>query len=338
MIETTRKMATVAAMLLTACGIQFASAAPPAKPSLQLEQSIPLPQVKGGFDLMAADVAGRRLFVAGQDNNTLEVLDLAAGKSAKSVGGLHQPKGIVYLPEAHKIYVSNKDNGVVQVFDSESFKPITAVDFKVKANNIRYDSKAKLIYVGYGDGVIGIINTVDDSRGDDIPLAGFPKQFRLESSGDRIFVNVPTPNHIAVIDRKKKKVIATWPVTEAKSNVPMDLDEKHHRLFIACDPGKFVVFDAQSGKSVANMAIHPEADGIQYDAKRQRIYVSCGSGVIEVIQQVDPKRYRLAGSVPTEAGAGTSLFVPELDRLYLAVPQSKTRPAEIRVYRPVDDR
>ena len=338
MFETLRKMAMVTAMLLTACGIRSASAANPAKPLLQLEQTIPLPHVKGGFDLMAADVAGRRLFVAGQDNNTLEVLDLAAGKSAKSVGGLHQPKGIVYLPEAHKIYVSNKDNGVVQVFDSESFKPITAVDFKVKANNIRYDSKAKLIYVGYGNGAISIINTVDDSRGDDIPLADFPKQFRLEKRGNRIFVNVPTPNHIAVIDRKQKKVIATWPVKEEKSNVPMDLDEEHHRLFIACDPGKFVAFDTESGKSVASMAIHPEADGIQYDAKRQRIYVSCGTGAIEVIQQVDPNQYRLIGSVTTEAGAGTSLFVPELDRLYLAVPQSKTRPAEIRVYRPVDDR
>jgi DNA-binding beta-propeller fold protein YncE len=328
----------IAVALIAVCGIWSASVANPAKPSLQLEQAIPLPQVKGGFDLMAMDFVGRRLFVAGQDNNTLEVIDLAGGKSAKSVSGLHQPKGIVYLPETHKVYVSNKDNGIVQVFDSETFKPISAIDFKVKANNIRYDPKSKLIYVGYGDGAIGIINTVNDSRGDDIPIANFPKQFRLESHGNRIFVNVPTANHIAVIDRKQKKVIETWPVTEARSNVPMDLDDEHHRLFIACDPGKFVVFNTESGKSVASLTIHPEADGIQYDSKRQRIYISCGAGVIEVIQQVDPNRYQLIGNVLTATGAGTSLFVPELDRLYLAVPQAKDRPAEIRVYRPSGDR
>jgi DNA-binding beta-propeller fold protein YncE len=325
----------IAVALIAVCGIWSTSVANPAKPALQLEQTIPLPQVKGGFDLMAADVEGKRLFVAGQDNNTLEVLNLAVGKSAKSVSGLHQPKGIVYLPEMHKVYVSNKDNGVVQVFNSETFKPMAAIDFKVKANNIRYDPESRLIYVGYGDGAIGIINTVNDSRGDDIPVADFPKQFRLERRGNRIFVNVPTANHIAVIDRNRKKVIATWPVTEAKSNVPMDLDEQRHRLFIACDPGKFVVFNTESGKSVASLAIHPEADGIQYDIKRQRIYVSSGAGVIEVIQQIDPNRYQLIGSVGTEAGAGTSLFVPELDRLYLAVPKGKDRPAEIRVYRPV---
>jgi len=153
----------IAVVLIAMCGIWSASAANPAMPLLQLEQTIPLPHVKGGFDLMAADVAGRRLFVAGQDNNTLEVLDLAVGKSAKSVSGLHQPKGIVYLPEMHKVYVSNKDNGVVQVFDSKTFKPMTAIDFKVKANNIRYDPKSKLIYVGSGAGAIGIINTVNDS-------------------------------------------------------------------------------------------------------------------------------------------------------------------------------
>jgi hypothetical protein len=108
----------VAVVLIAVWGIWSALIANPAKSSLRLEQATPLPQVKGGFDLMAADVAGRRLFVAGQDNNTLEVLDLAAGKSAKSVSGLHQPKGIVYLPEKHKVHVSNKDNGIVQVLDS----------------------------------------------------------------------------------------------------------------------------------------------------------------------------------------------------------------------------
>jgi DNA-binding beta-propeller fold protein YncE len=328
----------IVTVLMAVCGIWFISVAHPAKPSLHLEKAIQLPQVKGSFDLMAADVVGKRLFIAAQDNNTLEVLDLANGKPAKSISGLHQPKGIVYLPEMHKVYVSNKDNGVVQVFDSETFKPVAMIDFKVKANNIRYDLKSKLVYVGYGNGAIGIIDTVNDSRGDDIPLVDFPKQFRLESHGNRIFVNVPTANHIAVIDRTQKKVIATWPVTEARSNVPMDLDEEHHRLFIACDPGKFVVFNTESGKSVASLAIHPEADGIHYDIKRRQIYVSCGDGAIEVIQQIDPNRYRSIGSVVTKAGAGTSLFVPELDRLYLAVPQSKDSPAEIQVYRPLGDR
>jgi DNA-binding beta-propeller fold protein YncE len=304
-----------------------------AAPTLQLEKSISLPGVKGGFDLMASDVAGQRLFVAASDNNTVEVLDLKAGRPLRSIAGFRQPKGIAYLPEVHKLYVSNKDDGVVDVLDSESFKRLGKIEFKSKANNVRYDSDSKLVYVGYGDGAIGAIDTRDGSRGPDVPLGSYPKQFRLESHGPRIFVNVPEANHIAVIDRKQAKVIDIWPVREEKSNIPMALDEGHHRLLIACDPGRFVVVNTENGQSVASLPIKPQADGIQYDAARQAVYVSCGAGYLHVIRQWSADSYEVAQTLPTVPGAGTSLFVPEEDRLFLAVPQTKDAPAEIRIYR-----
>ena len=304
-------------------------------PPLLLEQTIMLPGVKGGFDLMAADLAGRRLFVAGQDNNTLEVIDLATGKPIRSVPGFHQPKGVVHLPEFGKLYVSNKDDGTCRVLDARSLEPIKSIAFGSKANNLRYDAQTRMIYVGYGDGAIGTIDPRDDSRGVDMPLASYPKQFRLEERGTRIFVNVPVANHIAVIDRVSHKVLDTWAVKEEKGNVPMALDDAHQRLFIGCEPGRFVVFDTHSGKSIASLKITEDADGISYDAKRKFIYVSCGGGTIDVVQQVDTDHYKVVGSVPTERGAGTSLFVPEFDRLYLAVPQTPDRPGQIRIYRPL---
>jgi len=58
----------------------------------QLVQTIPLPHVKGGFDLMAVDLTGRRLFVNAEDNNTTEVIDLAVGRLARTIPGMHEPK------------------------------------------------------------------------------------------------------------------------------------------------------------------------------------------------------------------------------------------------------
>ncbi len=63
-------------------------------PALKVAEAVPLPHVKGGFDLMAADVAGKRLFVAAEDNNTIEVIDLAGGKHLRSVGGFKEPKWV----------------------------------------------------------------------------------------------------------------------------------------------------------------------------------------------------------------------------------------------------
>jgi hypothetical protein len=64
------------------------------KSPLKLIQKIPMPNVKGRIDHMDVDVKGKRLFVAGLENDTLEVVDLKAGKWSRSVPGLKTPQGV----------------------------------------------------------------------------------------------------------------------------------------------------------------------------------------------------------------------------------------------------
>jgi hypothetical protein len=146
-------------------------------------------------------------------------------------------------------------------------------------------------------------------------------------------VNIPTSLKIAVVDREKGAVIAAWPVTNARSNYPMALDETHHRLFVGFrKPAKLVVFDTESGKVVADLPGPGDADDIFYDASRQQIYISGGDGFIGVIQQQDADHYKTTTKISTASGARTSFFVPELSRLYLAVPHRGAQSAEVRVY------
>ena len=296
-----------------------------------LTRTISLPQVKGGFDLMAVDLAGKRLFLNAEDNNTTEVIDLAVGKLAHTITNMNEPKWVVYRPELHRLYIAN-GNGTVRVLDSDSFAPQPTIEFKEKANNLRFDTKSHELFVGVGKkfGAIGIVDIRTDAITAEIPLAHFPKQFEVE--GNLIYVNVPTANHVAVVDRKKKAVIATWPVTAAKDNVPMGFDRARHRLFIGCTPGKLAVLDSTNGKQVAALDIAAEPDSVYYDAKRRCIYISCGNGSIDVVRQTDADHYEFAGRIPTAKGAATSLFVPELDQLFLAVPQRDGQTAELRVY------
>ena len=307
-----------------------ASAAEP--PALKLALTVPLPHVKGGFDLMAADVAGQRLFLAAQDNNTLEIIDLAAGKHLRSVAGFKEPKWVVYRPESKRLYVSNGGDGSVRVLDARTFEPVTRFDFREKSNNLRYDAAAALLFVGVGKtfGEIAVVDAAKDAVVGSIALEGFPKQFELD--GDRIYVNVPKANHVAVLDRKSMKQIAAWPVAAAKENVPMGFDRTHRRLFIGCEPGKLAVLDAASGAAVAALDISTEPDSIYYDAPRRLIYISCGAGFVDVVRQLDADRYELASRIPTAPGAATALFVPELKRYCLAVPQTDKQAAELRVY------
>ncbi len=300
---------------------------------LRLVQTVSLPEVKGGFDLMAADVSGLRLFMNAEANGTTEVIDLEAGKHAYTIKGMPEPKWVVFRPELQKLYIAN-GGGKVFVLDSKTYTERNVIDFKEKANNLRYDSKTSQLFIGVGDtfGAIAIVDAKSDKAVAEIPLANYPKQFEID--GDLIYVNVPAENHIAVVSRKMNAVIAFWPVTQAKENIPMSIDRERHRLFVGCASGKLVVFDTTTGESVADLDIATDSDGISYDLKRQHIYISCGSGSLDVVKQLDADHYEFVGRIATVKGAATSIFDPELDRLFLAVPQGEGQSAELRIYAP----
>src|SRR6266571_192656 len=90
--------------------------------TLKLLQTIPLPGVKGRFDHFAIDAKGNRLFVAALGNNTLEVIDLAAGKRIQSVSGMSKPTGVLYLPEPNQVLVANGDDGTLKLLNGRTYK------------------------------------------------------------------------------------------------------------------------------------------------------------------------------------------------------------------------
>ena len=301
--------------------------------ALRMVQTIPLSNVEGRIDHMAVDPKGQRLFIAALGNNTVEIVDLSANKRIRSIAGFHEPQGVGFVPEFNKLFVANAKTGTCDIFDASAFKLAKTVKFPDDADNIRYDAKARRIYVGYGSGALGIIEPATGGQLSTIALDGHPESFQLEKSGSRIFVNIPTAQKIVVVDRERKAVLTAWSFPSAQANYPMALDEMHHRLFVGFrKPARLVVFDTGSGKVVADISSPGDADDIFYDAKRQRIYISGGEGFIGVVQQRDSDRYIATTKIRTAAGARTSLYVPELGSLYLAVPHRSGQNAEVRVF------
>ncbi len=303
--------------------------------ALRLVQTIPLPKVQGRIDHMTVDVRSGRLFIAALGNNTVEILDVRAGRRILGLAGFREPQGVAFVPEVNKLFVANAKDGACDLIDGSTFKLLKHINFADDADNIRYDTKTGRVYVGYGSGALGVINAGTGEQLGAVKLDGHPESFQLEKSGPRIFVNVPSAQKIAVVDREKGVAICSWPVS-ARDNFPMALDETHHRLFVGARlPAKIMVFDMESGKAVTDVPSPGDADDIFYDGSRRRIYISGGEGFIGVIQQQDADHYKPVGKIPTAAGARTSLFAPELGRLYLAVPHRGSQQTEVRVYEAV---
>src|SRR5215472_6056264 len=87
---------------------------------LRLVQTISMPNVKGRLDHMDVDVKGKRLFVAGLENGTLEVVDLQAGKWMRSIPGFKKPQGALLVPALNKLFIASGDDAMLRVFKGDS--------------------------------------------------------------------------------------------------------------------------------------------------------------------------------------------------------------------------
>ncbi len=305
----------------------------------KLVQTISLPNVNGRIDHMSIDLQGKRLFIAELESNSIEVIDLKSGKRTGSISnGLNEPQGVMYIPETNRIAVANGGDGSVKFYDSRSsFSLVGDIKLTDDADNIRYDNTTRLLYLGHGEGAVAVVNATTDKIMGDIKLNGHPESFQLERSGTRIFINVPSDHSIEVADKQNLQQPASrWSTdaTGASENFPMALDEANHRLFVGFrDPPKVIVYDTQTGKEVTSMDTTKDADDIFYNLANRQIYVSGGEGSINVYKQINPDNYEFVSKIATSPGARTSLFVPELNSLYLAVPASTDQQdAQLRIY------
>jgi YVTN family beta-propeller protein len=277
-------------------------------------------------------VKGQRLFVAALGNNTVEVIDISGRRVIKSIPGLHEPQGIRFLPDRNRVVVANGADGSMVFYDGTTLSVVHTAKASGDADNVRYDPKTGRVYVGYGNGALAAFDPDGKPLGE-MKLAAHPESFQLESGGSRIFVNVPSAGHVAVVDRDKQTVSTTWRVSAAGANYPMGLDEANRRLFLGCRrPAKLLVYDTGSGNMVTAVDIVGDTDDLFYDEAKKRLYVIGGEGFVTVLEQLDADHYRQLQRIPTSAGARTGLFVPELGKLFVAVPHRGTQRAEIRVY------
>jgi hypothetical protein len=114
----------------------------------------------------------------------------------------------------------------------------------------------------------------------------------------------------------------------------MTIDRDRGRILLAFrNPPELAIFALADGKSIANAESYGDVDDLFVDAKRSRVYVSCGAGYVDVFE-IDATTYRRTARITTATGARTSLFVPELDRLLVAVRAGLAGPAAIWVFKP----
>ncbi len=229
------------------------------KAPLRLIQRTSIPGVRK-WDHFGVDLSSHRLFLSSMEPGMVEVFDLNTNKLVHTITGLKQPHSFVFRPDINKIFVVDGEASEVKVYAYDSYKLIEHIQLTIDADCVGYDPATKYMYVVNGGREAHtpycLLSVIDTNKSQKIADIKFDvnrlESFKMEQKGPRLFINMTGGNEICVVDREKRSLITTWPLTGTKEAVPMAFDEDDHRLITAArTPSTVVVFNTDTGKQVA---------------------------------------------------------------------------------------
>lgn len=315
----------------------------PQNDPLKLVQTITL-KAQGRLGSMIVDRLNDRVFVAASDNGTVEVVDLKTGKTIASIANPGNAADFVYYKKCDCVAYS-MSSGVLRILNPNTLTVDADFSLAANADAVGLDPQHGLVYVAQGRvtarefSQISIIDLMAHKNLGVIQVEGGSLgQMALEHHGSRGFINNTATNQVMVIELSERKIVERWNLSGTAENVSLALDEKDHRLFVGSrKPETVIVVDTQTGATVANLPTAIHVADIAYDATLRRLYLSGGDGLLDVIQQNNLNSYKKIATIVTSIGAGSSRWVPEQRRLYVAgSPQSGSGNGRILVYEASD--
>ena len=347
-LSKTRQPAKMNVRMILLCAFTaalLAVALPPVEAqSLRLAARTELPGYTGDFDHFEYDIKGNRLWLAAEDHGTLDVFDLKTVKRLNSAKGVvDTPHGILYVPSKQRLIVTDSGGDMLtRIIDTGNHKSAGTIKLAAPAADaMGYDASRQRLYIVNGgrdakmqETYLSVIDPVTLERHGDLRFdTDKVEAMAIEQNGPKLYINVTGKNQLAVVDKDKLTVLATWPISEAEQNAPIAFDERSKRLFVVTrKPGKLIVLNADTGASLATFKAPERSDQVIWDATNRRVYVLGGEGYIGVFQQKDADHYEELPRVPSAPGAKTGILIPELKRLYVAVSpgEGKTGAAILR--------
>ena len=261
---------------------------------LKLLHTTPLPGFKGDLDHSAVDLKGNRLFVTAEVHQTVEVFNLRSGERIHSITGFEgAPHEILFRPDSNTLIVADGGSydpatrkagpGSCKLFDGKTYRIIDTIALPPGVDSAEYNPVTKEYYV--------------ESRGPDLAA---------------------DTHMISIIDSVNFKHTGDF-ILPGRRSEAMAIDGAGKTMYVnLTDEVGIVDLPTQKLKVVTSLPCVGVNDDMTFDTKRKRIYIT-GDGATSVFAQRDADHYEHIVDVPTGYRAKTSLYVPELNRLYINV-------------------
>lgn len=281
---------------------------------------------EGGWDYLAADTIGRRLYVS--HSSHVMVLDLDSLTVVGDIPNTPGVHGIAIAPGLGRGFTSNGRDTSVTIFDLRSLQTLSNVKVTgAGPDAITFDVTSGRVFTFNGrgqnstviDGATGtVVGTID--------LGGKP-EFAVTDGQGLLYVNLEDKSSLVAIDTRAMKVLNVWPLTPCESPSGLAMDRVHHRLFAGCDNKMMAVVNPQTGHVIATPAIGEGVDANRFDPVQQLAFSSNGEGTLTIVREISPDSFAVVANVPTQRGARTMELDGRTGRLFLPTAEFGAAPA-----------
>ncbi len=279
----------------------------------------------GGFDHAAVHRASFRLYVAHTSNDCVDVVDSLSNRFLRSIPGLKGVAGVLVSDERNLMFAANRAENTVSIFAADSGEEMVRLAVGIRPNGLAFDpSRGLLLVANVGDAgvrnssTVSLVDVDQKAVTGTVVLPGRPRWAVHDGPTAAFYLNIADPPLIVRIDAKSPSGTREAYEIPAKGPHGLDLDPRGRQLFCACDGGKLVAVDVDSGevRSVGELSGAP--DVVYFNAALNRVYVAVGDpGVIDVF---DARRMKLLETVPTEKGAHTLAIDQQENKVYAFLP------------------
>jgi DNA-binding beta-propeller fold protein YncE len=306
---------------LTALALAFAATAP----GYQVTHTFVLGG-DGGWDYVAFDSVGHRLFIARQTRDM--VVDPATGTLLGEIPGLGGAHGVAFAYEfGHGFATSGRDS-TVTMFDLKTLQVLARAIAAPDADAILYDPATKRVFSMNGDSKSA--TAFDPATGQKIGtvdlLAG--PEFGVSAGDGKLYINLEDKGAIAEVDAKALTVTRQWSIAPCESPTGLAIDRVHHRLFSGCRNKVMAISDATAGKLLTTVPIGGGVDANAFDPGTGYAFSSNGEGNITVVHEDSPDKFSVTETVTTMPSARTMALDPATHTLYTVGAKFGAAPAE----------
>jgi DNA-binding beta-propeller fold protein YncE len=273
----------------------------------------------GGWDYVAFDTAGHRLFVARQTR--IQVIDPETGKVLGEIPGMSRAHGIAFAYEFGHGFATSGTDSTITMFDLKTLAVLGTAKGQLDADAVLYDPASKRVFSFNGDSKSA--TAVDAQTGKVIGNTdlGAGPEFGVTAGDGKLYVNLEEDGNIAEIDAQAMKVTRKWELGTCKGATGLAIDRVHHRLFSGCNTKGapiMAISDYTSGKYITSIPIGPGVDAAGFDPGTGYAFASSGAdGTLTVVHEDSPDKFTLAESVKTMLGARTMTVDPRTHKVYV---------------------